>query len=167
MKINKNILSVLVIPVIITFIFIIAGFMSISLTILPGVILISAGVYIVYKYMGAEKDGLLFIGSSMFLTGLMLFILNYYNFPNPGDLIFSAVLFIISINFILLFINRPKNLTFIYLGAIFFIAGWFSASYFGALSLMSLLYTIIEILKHYWIVLLLIIVLLYYFKKND
>ena len=164
---NKNIIAIILIPLVVIAVLSIAGVMNFSLNAVAGGECISTGIYIVYKHIKSEREWLLFTGSSLFLSGLLLFFLNYYYFPRPLDLIISALPFVISVNFIILYINNPKDVTSVYLASVFFIAGWFIAAYFGSLSLQSVFFDILNILKYYWIIIILIIIQLYYLHKKS
>jgi hypothetical protein len=167
MKVNKSIIGITLIPLLVTAILGLAGLLKFTVNAVSGAECIGVGIYLVYKYMHTDREWVLFAGSSLFLAGLLLFFLNYYYFPKPLDLIFSALPFVISVNFLLLFINKPKDIVSVYLACVFFIAGWFIAAYFGTLSLRAVFYDFISILRHYWIIIILIIIQLYYLIKNN
>lgn len=159
--------SSMLIPLIIISILGLAGLLNFTINVVAGAECVGVGIYLVYKYMRTEKEGILFTGSSLFLAGLLLFFMNYYYFPKPLDLVFSALPFVISVNFLLLYINKPRDISSVYLACVFFVAGWFIAAHFGSLSLRSVFYDIINIIKHYWIIIILIIIQLYYLIKNS
>jgi hypothetical protein len=67
----------------------------------------------VYTSFGNNQQIVLFFGSSLFLTGLLLFLVSNFEFADDYDVIFPAVLLILGINFLMLFFDNPPKKNFL------------------------------------------------------
>jgi hypothetical protein len=60
----------------------------------------------VYTTFGRNQSVILFFGSSLFLTGLLLFLLSNFDFTSSREIVFPAILFILGIDFLMLFLDN-------------------------------------------------------------
>jgi hypothetical protein len=73
---------------------------------LLGYAFIFYGITMVYTSFGKNQSVILFSGSSLFLTGLLLFLLSNFDFTSSREIIFPAILFILGIDFLMLFLDN-------------------------------------------------------------
>jgi hypothetical protein len=136
------------------------GVISIESTELIGYALIFYGISLVYSSFGQNRMGVLFTGSSLFLVGFLLYLLSNFNFTDKKDIIFPSVLFILGINFLMLFFNEPIRKNFLAIAATLIFSSIIVTILHGSITFQSFFSTISEIIIKYWPVLLVAVALL-------
>ena len=116
--------------------------------------LIFYGISLVYISFGNNQRGRLFIGSIIFLIGLLLFIISKFEFFSVSTLILPSLLLIFSISFLMLFLDNLKERSLILISLAFFIAGTIYTLFNGEISLLSFLNSVKQITLSYWPVIL-------------
>lgn len=75
--------------------------------------LMSYGIVSVYFSLGTHRRGHLFINTVLFLIGIVVYVLNHYNFMSAREVILPAILFLIGSGFLMLFIDDSTNRVFL------------------------------------------------------
>jgi hypothetical protein len=110
LKNTQPILIYLLIFFAITILLKLFGIIDVSNAELFGYLLIFYGITLVYTSFGKGQPFILMLGSSLFLTGFLLILINYFEFNNKSEIIFPSILMILGIDFLMLFLdNRLKK----------------------------------------------------------
>ncbi len=157
---NKPILIYLLTFLVLSIILRLFGIINIESTELVGYALIFYGISLVYTSFGQNRAGVLFTGSLLFLVGFLLYLLNNFNFANKKDIIFPSVLFILGINFLMLFFDDPAKKNFLAISAALVLSAIIVTIVLGSITFQSFLSTISDIAVKYWPVLLVSVLLL-------
>jgi hypothetical protein len=126
------------------------GVIDVTTVELLGYALIFYGITLVYTSFGKNHTGILFIGSSLFLTGLLLFLINNFEFTNSNEIIFPAVLLIIGINFLMLFLDNTERLSFIAVSLTAIFSAIIVTFLLGSITFRTFFISIINIVEKYW-----------------
>jgi len=157
---NKPILIYLLTFLVLSIILRLFGIINIESTELVGYALIFYGISLVYTSFGQNRAGVLFTGSLLFLVGFLLYLLNNFNFASKKDIIFPSVLFILGINFLMLFFDDPAKKNFLAISAALVLSAIIVTIVLGSITFQSFLSTISDIAVKYWPVLLVSVLLL-------
>ncbi|MGE5795470.1 MAG: hypothetical protein ACM34O_04285 [Ignavibacteria bacterium] len=125
------------------------------------------GLTLVYTTMGKNKKLVLFIGSSLFLAGVFLFIVNNFQLTDSSNLIFSALILIPGISFLILFIDDFSRKTFLYLSAAFTIFGLLITINSGSPSFTSFFSSIFYVALKYWPVVIIVAGIILIIKRDE
>jgi hypothetical protein len=124
----------------------IIDFISVELI---GYALIFYGITLVYTSFGNKQTVILFIGSSLFLVGLILFLINNYEF-NSKEIIFPSLLLIIGINFLMLFFDDPTRKGYLAISLTSIISAIIVTTLLGSITVKTFFTSIINIGDKYW-----------------
>lgn len=156
MKKQQLIFIYIIIFFIISFILKLFGIVDFSTGEIFGYGFIFYGLTLVYTSFGKNKPGALFFGTTLFLSGVFLFILNNFQLANYLRIIISAAILVIGINFFVLFIDNSARKIFLVISLLFFTAGIFFTVSWGSLSFKSFLDSAVYIASKYWPVLIIV-----------
>ncbi|OGU77122.1 MAG: hypothetical protein A2V93_07110 [Ignavibacteria bacterium RBG_16_34_14] len=117
---------------------------------LIGYALIFYGITLVYTSFGNKQTVILFIGSSLFLVGLILFLINNYEFTNSKEIIFPSLLLIIGINFLMLFFDDPTRKGYLAISLTSIISAIIVTTLLGSITVKTFFTSIINIGDKYW-----------------
>jgi uncharacterized membrane protein len=106
--------------------------------------------------MGKNKTGVLFTGTTLFLAGVLLFILNNFQLENYLRITISAAILVIGINFFMLFIDNTSHKIFLVISILFFAAGILFTLSWGSLSFNSFFDSAVYIASKYWPILIIV-----------
>lgn len=126
------------------------GVIDVAIAELLGYALIFYGITLVYTSFGKNRTGVLFIGSTLFLTGLLLFLINNFEFTNNNDVIFPAALLIIGIDFLMLFLDNTERLSFIAVSLTAIFSAIIVTLLLGSITFRTFFISIINIVEKYW-----------------
>ena len=114
------------------------------------------GIISAYFSFNTGYRGRLFFSSAIFLSGVLLFVINNFEIFDKSSLIFTAILFIIGASFIILFIDNTNERLFLYSGMALLILSYSSAVFYNNLQIIKTANSLAELLMEYWPVLLLL-----------
>jgi hypothetical protein len=126
------------------------GIIDVSNTELLAYGFIFYGITLVYTSFGKKQSGILFIGSSLFLTGFLLFLIHNFEFTSSNQIIFPSILLIIGINFLMLFFDSPERKRFLAVSITSIVSGIVVIVFLGSITLRTFAASIIYILEKYW-----------------
>ncbi|MEI7812188.1 MAG: hypothetical protein WCJ01_07155 [Ignavibacteria bacterium] len=89
------------------------GIITVSLTLVISCVFLIFGLFSVYLTIDTHQRAELFLGTAIFLTGIVLFVTQHFSIIQPGMLVFPSVLFILGAGFLMLFINNRLNIVFL------------------------------------------------------
>jgi hypothetical protein len=120
------------------------------------VILIIYGITRTYQLFGEGAKGSLFLYSTLFLLGILLFVNSIFILKGISSFILPAILFIAASGFTLLFLEKTSDRKFLYIGLVLFgLSAVFTYSERAALMARGLT-SGIYIVQEYWPLLLII-----------
>lgn len=134
----------------------IIGVIDTSVSEILGYLFIFYGISLVYLSFGKKRKLALFFGSVLFLTGIVLYLINNFDFYNPAVLVYPSFFFISGISLFLLFIDDHSSKLNLILSIILFIMGFIYVSVAGSFSLPNFFYSLINITLNYWPILLIV-----------
>ncbi len=114
------------------------------------------GITLVYNSFVKNRALALFIGSSIFLTGFLLFLTTNFEFNDSNRIIFPAVLLIIGINFFMLFLADSERKSFLAISLTSIISAIIVIILLGSITFQNFFGSIINIFKKYWPVVLIV-----------
>ncbi|HSP87927.1 MAG TPA: hypothetical protein VLN45_07320 [Ignavibacteriaceae bacterium] len=126
------------------------GIIDVTIVELFGYTSIFYGITLVYSSFGKKQLGVLFIGSSLFLTGLLIFLTNNFEFSNNNEIIFPAVLLIIGIDFLMLFLDNMERLSFIAISLTTIFSAIVVILLLGDMTFRGFFLSVINLVEKYW-----------------
>lgn len=114
------------------------------------------GIVTVYFSLGTGFRGRLFFASIVFLSGVMMYVINNYEILKPSSAIFASILFITGSSFVILFIDNTKEKTFLYSGLLLLIISYSAATVFKNYEIIKAANSLSNLVLDYWPVFLLL-----------
>jgi hypothetical protein len=133
------------------------GIIDIGNTELLGYVLIFYGIGQTYLSIGKNRNGYLFAGTFLFLTGIFLFIVNNFEFNSTKELIFPSLLFITGICFLILFIDNSTKKNFLILSVTLIFTGLMVTIFVGTPSFSAFFRAVLTVALKYWLVILIVL----------
>ena len=143
----------------------ILGFINTSAGEILSYVLAVYGIITVYISTGSNKKLNLFFGTVVFLSGIILFVINNFDFYNLSGILFPSVFFIIGIGFLMLFIDNPSDKRIITVAIIFLIFGITLTIILGTPSIQSFYYAILYVSQKHWLLVLILIMIILLTKR--
>lgn len=119
--------------------------------------LIFYGISVVYNSLGKNRKYMLFFGTIIFLTGILLFIINNFLIFWNADIFVPSALFIPGIAFLMLFVDEPRkspkgwlSQKFLIISLVLIVPGLFVTIINGQFNISSFYEAIIKIISYYW-----------------
>ena len=129
--------------------------------------LIFYGISLVYLSFGKGKKAALFIGTAIFLSGIIFFLSSSFDFPNPVQLIIPSFMFISGAGFLMLFIDDVYNIILLLISLAFLFLAIFSAIILGTVEISSYISSIWLVAKKYWPVVLILLAIVWLLSKDE
>ncbi|MGE5402350.1 MAG: hypothetical protein ACM3S2_18285 [Ignavibacteriales bacterium] len=118
MRNNQSILGFVFILVVVAYLLKLAGLIPVSTGKIVSYAFLVYGIISVYLTLGTHRRAGLFLGTAIFLIGVVMFIINTYSIIQPGILVLPSLLFILGVGFFMLFIDDSSNRVFLYTSVI-------------------------------------------------
>ncbi len=125
------------------------------------------GISSVYISFGKNNKLRLFVGTTVFLVGIIFFIFNYFEIFYSTKIIFPSALLILGISSLMLYIDNIKDKVVLYISLILILAGIVFTASAGTMHLGSFLSSVINILFKYWIVILIAAIIFMAIRRDD
>jgi hypothetical protein len=126
------------------------GVIDVSNIELLGYAFIFYGITIVYTSFGKNHPIALFFGSSLFLTGLLLFLISNFEFSDSNEIIFPSIQLILGIDFLMLFFNNLKKKSFLAVSLTSILLAVVVTILLGSITFLNFYNSIINIIAKYW-----------------
>ncbi|MEO8398233.1 MAG: DUF5668 domain-containing protein [Ignavibacteriaceae bacterium] len=128
---------------------------------------IFTGIALFYNSFGKNKKGFLFLSTSIFLIGIVLFLIANFEFRRNTDLIIPALFFILGISFLMLFFeDRLFKMNLIF-SIILILAGVYFTFSFGEFNFNIFKSSIIKISIKYWPVVLIVSGIIFLLRRLE
>lgn len=150
MRNNHPILIYLLIFLVLSIILKLFGVIDVSNTELLGYAFIFYGIAMVYTSFGRNQPVVLFFGSSLFLTGFLLFLISNFDFDDGNEIIFPSILLILGIDFLMLFFNNTKKKNFLAISLTSVLSAVVVTILLGSITFNNFYISIINIVAKYW-----------------
>ncbi len=124
------------------------------------------GIVTVYISMGKNKRLNLFLGTVIFLSGIILFVTNNFDFYRISGILLPSVFLITGAGFLMLFIDNPSEKTVLTLAVIFIVFGMILTVILGTFSIHSFFNAILYIAQKYWILAIILIMIILLIKRE-
>ena len=131
MKKNQLIIIYLLTFLAFTYILKLLGFIAISGSEILSYTLIFAGFGLFFNSFGKGNKSLLFSSTFIFLWGVILFLINNFEFRNNSEILYPALFLNIGFSFLILFVDNFKDNIYLIISFIFLIIGTVSVVYWG------------------------------------
>lgn len=112
MRNNQSTLSLVFIFILLVYVLKLFGIITLSTGKIISYAFLLYGIVSVHLTLGTHRRAGLFLGTSIFLTGVVLFIVEYFDIIQPGVLVLPSLLFIVGIGFLMLFFDDFSNRVF-------------------------------------------------------
>ena len=112
--------------------------------------LIFAGFGLFFNSFGKGNKALLFSSSFIFLWGVILFLINNFEFTDNSTLIFPALVLNIGFSFLIVFINNIKDKIYLIISLIFILFGTLAVLWKGNFNSSIFLSSLVKIAINYW-----------------
>jgi hypothetical protein len=142
------------------------GLIDFSITEYSGYVLVFYGIIIVYNNFGRFARIALFSGTTIFLIGILLLTVSYFEFTNFRILILPSFLFICSAGFFVLFIEDLKYLLSIILSGLFLVAGLALVFKSGRLDWAIFKLSLWRVFAGYWAVFIVVAIIVFLFSRR-
>lgn len=131
MKKNQLIIIYLISFLVFTYLLKLLGIIRITGSEILSYTLIFAGIGLFFNSFGKENKSSLFSSTFIFLWGVVLFLINNFEFRNNSEILYPALFLNIGFSFLILFIDNFKDKIYIILSFIFVALGIASVFYWG------------------------------------
>jgi hypothetical protein len=128
----------------------IIGIISVNNNELIGYGLIIYGLSLYYSSFVAGRKLLLFLGSGLFLSGVVFLIAGSFDIQNNEQLFIPATLFVLSISSLMLFLFDRTNRTSVYASVILFAGGIGAMALVSPYGINNFFNNVIAFTKVYW-----------------
>jgi hypothetical protein len=109
-----------------------------------------SGFSAAYSSFGKDMTGILFIGSTLFLTGILIFVSIHFELEDARQLVFPSVLFITGIGFFLLYIDEFNQKLYLYISLLFLAGGIIYLLLLRAYAFTGFFASVWSMIKIYW-----------------
>jgi hypothetical protein len=151
-KINSVIIFLIIF--ILTAVFLrVAGIIDFSGIELLSYLFMISGVAVVYLSLGMDKKGILFTGSTLFLTGILILVSTNFDLEESRLLVFPSVLFILGIGFFMIYLDETSQQLFLIISLFFLAAGILYFLLTRSFAFSVFITSLWSLLKSYWLVL--------------
>ena len=157
---NQPILIYLLIFLALSIILKLFGIIDVENTELIGYAMIFYGINLVYLSFGGKQQGLLFTGTVFFLVGLLLFLINNFEFINNKEIIFPSILLILGTGFLMLFLDNTSKKNFLLVSLTFILSALIVTTLLGSITATLFVDSVVKITVKYLLIALVAIVLL-------
>ena len=151
-----TILALISLFIIISVILNISGLTEISPKELLGYIMIFYGIATVYTSFGEKNKFLIFVGSVIFLSGIVISLPSHFDFIKPLNIFVPSAILIAGISLFIVYFDDTKNKTILFASLILTIAGVIFILAARQIQFEVFGESIIKIIEVYWPVLLII-----------
>ncbi|MCU7500488.1 MAG: hypothetical protein HF309_14545 [Ignavibacteria bacterium] len=127
MRNNQSTLSLVFIFILLVYVLKLFGIITLSTGKIISYAFLLYGIVSVHLTLGTHRRAGLFLGTSIFLTGVVLFIVEYFDIIQPGVLVLPSLLFIVGIGFLMLFFDDYSNRVFLYTSGVLVFFSFLSA----------------------------------------
>lgn len=140
---------------------------NVSFAELTGYALIFYGINLVYISFSKSRRVVLFSGTLLFLIGLILFLVNNFEFSDANEIIFPSILFIFGICFLMLFLDDTSKKNSLIISLTFMFTGSLVTTIVGEITISSFFNTVIIIVSSYWPVALIVIGIILLIHRDE
>lgn len=148
------------------YIFHLAGFLKVDGSVIISYGMLLYGIISVYLSIGTGQKGFLFLNAVVFMTGVVLFVINYFVFLSPKLLLIPASYFVLSAGFLILYIDNRNEKLFLIISAVSFLVSVVIIISCGSTPFKNLLFDVSELILKYFPIVIVLIGLYLFFGKT-
>jgi len=149
-RIYQSILTYLLIFFALTILLRFLGIINIASSEVIGYGLIFFGGASVYISLGRNQKITLFLGTTIFLVGILLYVINNFLIFWDSYLLIPSLLIIPSLGFFVLFVEDYRNKRLLLISLLLFLFGLSTVVLYGQFNLNLFLSSIISVASNYW-----------------
>ena len=143
------------------------GIIQIGNSELIGYALIVYGLSLFYSSFIQGRKVFLFLGSSLFLFGVVLFIIANFEFTETNDLIIPAAVFIFCISSFMVYLSDTKQKLMLYLSIILVASGIGVTALIGTQGLPGFFRNVVSITSKYWVIIVILVIVIVLVSKDS
>jgi len=125
------------------------------------------GISSVYISFGRNKRLQLFIGTAIFLIGIVFFLISNFAIFSSSGLIFPSTLLILGISCWMLFLDNTNDKAILFVSIIFILLGIIYSISVGAMRVGSFVSSILSITAKYWAIVIITLIIVLLLKRDD
>ena len=167
MKKNQLIIIYLLTFLVFTYLLKLLGFISITGSEILSYTLIFTGFGLFYNSFGKENKSLLFSSTFIFLWGVVLFLINNFEFRNNSEILYPALFLNIGFSLLVLFIDNVKDKIYLLLSLIFLLLGTITVFYWGKFNSSIFFSSFGEIAIKYLPIIIIVIGIFFILKRSE
>ncbi len=164
---NNLILIYLLVFVVILILLRTFGVIHISNDELLGYVLIIYGLSLFYSSFVSGRKIILFVGSTIFLIGIIFFLLSNFQFQNTHNFILPAIIFILSISSFMVYLSDTTQKISVYIATILCALGVGAMALIIKNGITGYFVNIVFITEIYWPMLIILIVVVMLVNKDS
>ena len=124
------------------------------------------GVSAVYTSMGRNKKLALFVGSAVFLVGIVFFLIENFDIINTTGIIFPATLLILGASSLMLYFDNTEDKAIMLIALVFILLGIVYSISVGSMRFSSFFSSLFHLTVKYWIIIVLSLVIIFVISRN-
>lgn len=124
------------------------------------------GLGLVFISFGTARRGSLFLGTIVFLVGIVIFIRNHYSFEDNSKVIIPSIFLILGISFFMLFLDETSHRVLLYVAIVFSIVGLLFTILSGSPGIITFFKAIPEIILKVLPLLIIAVLLIVLLRSN-
>lgn len=155
MKLTKTFFSYVSIIIILLLILKITGFIGLLYSEIISSVLMLSGLGVVYFSFGTNRRLLLFVGTQLFLGGILITLNDKFLLEDISTLFLSALSTAIGFGFLFLFLNEHNRKIYFLISAFFLITGLLMTALHGTIDFTEIIPIFIEVVAVYWLLIIL------------
>lgn len=124
------------------------------------------GIGVVQNNFNGASSLSIFFGSSIFFTGIIIFLHHNFLFVDQSLVMWIALPLICGFNLLILFLNKPNEKIFFYTAFLLLSCGFGLIMYFGIFNITGIINSSILIIKDYYTLLIAILIFLIVLSKR-
>jgi hypothetical protein len=138
----------------------IIGIIKINLIEVTSFVLLLSGFILFYTSFGDKKKIHTLIGSSLFLIGILIDILSYWDIEFNFKILYTSFFFISAVGMLLLFFEETKQKLYLYFSLLFFLLSFIIILLTGSINTGQFPLAFWDVFKEFWLIIVVIIVAL-------
>jgi|WetSurMetagenome_2_1015567.scaffolds.fasta_scaffold537499_2 hypothetical protein len=125
------------------------------------------GISSVYSSLGKDKKFRLFLGTVVFLIGIVFFILNNFDITSLSRIIFPSIILILGAGCFMLYIDNTNDKAILYASLFFVLIGITYSIIFGPVKFGIFVFSLYQIILKYWIVITIAAIIFISINRED
>jgi hypothetical protein len=125
------------------------------------------GISSVYLSLGRNKKFRIFLGTVVFLVGIIFFVINNFDIISISKIIFPSIILILGVAFLMLYIDNTNDKAILYVSLFFILSGLIYAISIGSMRPVYFIYSAYQIALKYWVIAIIAVIIFIAIKRGN